>query len=143
LAEPSLAKSPAAGLYFGHLNFAQSIFKSLVGGEHGLVRIIVQGGLECVLGLQCQGSFCRGAFTHLIQKSLHVGQALEGVFIQSGVALAHELKLIGPSAFQSVTTVQGRQALLRRLVFSSNASRLMQITAAISEELMSSIKIQV
>ena len=41
-------------------------FESLVGGEHGLARVIIQGGLEFVFGLQLQRSFGGWTLTDLV-----------------------------------------------------------------------------
>jgi hypothetical protein len=54
---------------------------------------------------------------------------------QLGVSLAQEWKMINFSAYQTVSTPLGRKAFLKQLVFSSDASRHLQINSKIALEL--------
>ena len=54
---------------------------------------------------------------------------------QLGNSLAQEWKMINFSAYQTVSTPIGRKAFLKQLVFSSDASRHLQINAKIALEL--------
>lgn len=58
---------------------------------------------------------------------------------QLGNSLAEEWRLINFPAYQSVTTQTGRKAFLRKLEFSSDASKLLKINPDIAEQLLKEV----